>query len=101
MKQWAVSTIDNARKKLTDWCRECSRCEWHQIFRTIHFQSPGTPSISQTALAEQLGITRDQVRYALEQTNERFIELLRAAVADQVDAEIEIDDELRELEELL
>ena len=101
MKQWAISTIETVQRKLADWCRDCNRTDWHQVFQANHFQSPGTPTISQTALAEQMGISRDQVRYALEQTNQRFVELLRAEIADQVDFGVDINEELRELEDLL
>ena len=48
-------------------------------------------------LAAELGVTRDQVRYAIDRTNQKFRELLRAEVAEQVGADSEIDDEIREI----
>ena len=101
MKQWALSTIEVAQQKLTEWCKARDRSAWHRIFQAVHFPPLGTPTLSQTALAEKMGVSRDQVRYALEQTNQQFIEILRAEVASQVDSDANVDGELQQLEELL
>jgi hypothetical protein len=52
-------------------------------------------------LADQLHLSRDRVRYGLEEVNRRFVELLRAEVAEQIGAEEDLDTEIRELESLL
>jgi RNA polymerase sigma factor (sigma-70 family) len=101
MKQWALATIQAAQRKLEDWCRLNDRSSWYQMFQAVHFQPPGSPKLSQMALAGQMGVSRDQVRYALEQTNQQFIEFLRAEVAGQVDSDSHVDEELQQLEELL
>jgi hypothetical protein len=46
-------------------------------------------------------LSRDQIRYGLEQADRQFRELLRGEVADQVGCEAEIDEEIRELRRLL
>jgi sRNA-binding carbon storage regulator CsrA len=48
-----------------------------------------------------LHLTRDQVRYGLEAVNRRFVELLRAEVAEQVGPDEDLDTEIRELHSLL
>ena len=55
----------------------------------------------QEELARQLGMTRDQVRYALEQTKGWFRVLLRAEVRDHVDGDEDVGEEIRELLVLL
>jgi hypothetical protein len=52
-------------------------------------------------LGNQLGLSRDQVRYAREQTEQAFRVLLRREVRDQVRSEEQVGDEIRELMELL
>jgi len=46
-------------------------------------------------------MTREQVRHALKVVKDRFMRLLRAEVRDQVDSERDINEEIRELIELL
>jgi hypothetical protein len=67
----------------------------------MYFPSPGGPRITQQALADQLRMTRDQVRYGLEEVNRQFVELLRAEVAEQIGPDEDLDTEIRELESLL
>lgn len=38
-----------------------------------------------------MGVSRTQVRYALEQTNQQFVEFLRAEIASQVDSGANVD----------
>ena len=57
--------------------------------------------MKKTALAAHFGLSRDQVRYAVDQVNEQFVVLLRQEVADQVGTSADIDAEIRELESLL
>jgi DNA-binding transcriptional regulator LsrR (DeoR family) len=59
------------------------------------------PRITQQALAERLHVSRDQVRYGLEEVHRQFIEFLRAEVADQVGPDGDLDTEIRELQALL
>lgn len=101
MRQWAQSVIDNCVTRLEAWCREKGHVIWHEIFMEVHFPAPGTRRVSQQALARRRQLSRDQVRYALDQTNRQFVELLRAEVTDQVGSNDEIDAEITDLERLL
>jgi DNA-directed RNA polymerase specialized sigma24 family protein len=101
MRQWARSVIDNVRRRLEAWCQERGRPDWFQVFSAVHFPASGQTKISQQSLAEQLHLSRDQIRYGLDEANARFIQLLRAEVGEQVDSDADIDAEIRELEALL
>jgi len=101
MRQWARAVIANVRQSLELWCLGKGRPDWYAIFGAIHFPPPGERPPTQEALAERFRVTRDQVRYALEETNRQFIKLLRAEVADQVGSEGDVEAEIRELDALL
>jgi hypothetical protein len=101
MQQWARSVIAHVQQCLETWCCNRGRPDWYRIFCQLYFPSPGSPRISQQAIADQLHLSRDQVRYGLEEVNRRFVELLRAEVAEQIGSEEDLDTEIRELESLL
>jgi hypothetical protein len=101
MQQWARSVIAHVQQGLELWCASRGRPDWYRIFCQICFPPPGCPRTSQQTLAEELHLSRDQVRYGLEEVNRRFVELLRAEVAEQIGAEEDLDTEIRELESLL
>ena len=52
-------------------------------------------------MAERFGFTRDQIRYALEQTSWHFAEFLRAELVGQVDSASNLEAEIQELQRLL
>jgi DNA-directed RNA polymerase specialized sigma24 family protein len=101
MKQWAKSVVANSRNNLEAWCRQQGRTDWFEIFTSMHFFDSDTQRPTQQALADRLRISRDQVRYGMEETTRQFAEFLRAEVAEQVESSGEIDDEIRELETLI
>jgi len=101
MRQWAQAVIANVRRRLELWCYSKDRPDWCEIFSAIHFPPPGTTRITQQELADRFRLTRDQVRYAIEEVNRQFIALLRAEVGEQVHSEAETDSEIGELQHLL
>ena len=101
MQQWARSVIAHVQQCLETWCCHRGRPDWYRIFCQVYLPSPGSPRISQQAMADQLHLSRDQVRYGLEEVNRRFVELLRAEVAEQIGSEEDLETEIRELESLL
>ncbi len=101
MKKWAQAVIGNVRTHLEAWCRSKNRCEWYDVFSTIHFPSPNDARPTQLGMAERFNMTRDQIRYGLEQTESQFVEFLRAEVAEQVGSVEDIEIEIGELERLL
>lgn len=101
MQQWARSVITHVRHCLETWCTDRGRPDWYRIFCQVYFPEPGRPRSSQRAIGDQLHMTREQVRYGLEEVNRQFVELLRAEVADQIGPDEDLDTEIRELESLL
>ena len=101
MQQWAQAVIAHVQRCLESWCAEQGRPDWYQMFCQVYFPSPGKPRVTQQALADQLHVTRDQVRYGLEGVNRQFLELLRAEVAEQAGEGVDLDTEIRELQSLL
>jgi len=77
------------------------RPDWYRMFCAVYFPSPGSPRITQQALADQLHVTRDQVRYGLEEVHRQFVQFLRAEMADQIGSHDDLDTEIRELQALL
>ncbi len=101
MRQWAKAVIASTCQRLEAWCQERKRSAWYDVFRLLRFPEPGTRGPSQESLAEQLGISRDQVRYAATETSDQFAELLRQEIAGQVESGLDIEQELNDLQELL
>jgi DNA-directed RNA polymerase specialized sigma24 family protein len=101
MQQWAHAVIDNVRRSVQAWCIARGRPDWYRIFHAVHFPDAGSPKFTQQALADDLHVSRDQIRYGLEEVQGKFIEFLKNELADQVDSEDDLDKEILELEQLL
>jgi RNA polymerase sigma factor (sigma-70 family) len=101
MQQWARSVIADVQQCLETWCSNRGRPDWYRIFCQVYLPAAGSPRISQQTLADQLHLSRDQVRYGLEEVNRQFVELLRAEVAEQIGSGEDLDTEIRDLESLL
>ncbi|MEI8372861.1 MAG: hypothetical protein WCJ35_08510 [Planctomycetota bacterium] len=101
MRYWAQALVEEVRGELDAWCRQRGRPDWSAIFTAHHFPAAGCEGLTQHALAERFRSSRDQIRYALEQTNQEFARLFREAVASQVASDEEIDAEIRDIERLL
>ncbi len=97
MRQWAQALVADVRNELEVWCRSHGRPDWYEIFCAHHFPPPGEGRMSQEDLAARLRCSRDQLRYALQQTASLF----RAAIVSQVTSDDEVDAEIRDIEQLL
>jgi RNA polymerase sigma-70 factor (ECF subfamily) len=100
MKQWAKAVIGQVQSELRAWAESKGRPDWHSIFDAHHFPPPGEPRPSQQALATKFAVTREQVKYAIEQMDAQFVETLRTVVVDQTGGG-DVDVEICELERLL
>jgi len=49
------------------------------------------------ALAKRFDLTREQVRYAVDQVEKRYKRLLRQEIRDQVGADVDVEEEIRKL----
>jgi hypothetical protein len=70
---------------------------WFEVFRAARYQDQSADRPTQQGLAEQFALSRDQVRYILEQVDKRFRRLLRAELRDQASSEEEVDEEFNQL----
>ena len=68
IKQWAKAIINNAQRYLEIWCESKKRPDWHQVFLRTHFPPAGTLRLTQQSMAQRFHLTRDQIRYTLQQT---------------------------------
>jgi len=101
MSKWAHALLDEVCAELKSWCAGRGRPEWYQIFADHHFPPSEHQRETQDHLAARFQCSRDQIRYAIEQTNNQFINLFRTAVAEQVGSPADIDAEIQEIEQLL
>jgi len=100
MRQWAAALVAEVRRRLRKLCADRDRADWYDVFAAAH-GIDGDAGATQQALADRFAMTRDQVRYALEQVQRWFVVLLRAEVRDHVDCDADVGDEIRELLALL
>ncbi len=99
-KAWKTALLQTVRRNLEAHYAAASDPEERQryaIFAALHFVERADDRPTQDALAARFGITRDQVRYAVEQVRKRSERLLRQEIRDQVGAEEDVEDEIRKL----
>jgi len=101
MRQWAGAVIATVMARLRGWCDEQGRPDWYLMFEATHWPQPGRKRIAQRKTAEHFSVTRDQVRYALEQTQEKFVLLMREELREQVSEDSELETEVAELQSLV
>lgn len=101
MRQWARSVVGNVRRRLKIWCADNGRPDWYRVFAAFNLLGDVGPRMTQEGIARKLNLSRDQVRYALAQTKQQFVDLLHAEIADQVGSSADIGEEIQELEQLL
>ena len=101
MQQWARAVIANVQRNLEAWCILRGRPDWYRMFCAMYFPEPGDLRVTQQELASRLRVSRDQVRYGLEEVNRQFTGLLRTEVGDQIGPDDDLDVEIHELQALL
>lgn len=97
LRQWAIHLVAEVRRRLKVMCVQKGREAWYGLFEAQQTLEPWTEAPSTAELARRTGLTHDQVRYALEQTQQWFRALLRKEVREQVGSDEEVGDEIREL----
>jgi DNA-directed RNA polymerase specialized sigma24 family protein len=101
MKQWAVALVRSIQEQLKRRCEDAGKPKYYAIFAARFIEADSDIHVTREALAEQFGLTLDQVRYALDQTRDWFAELLRAEVRQHVTSDEEVGQEIRDLMDLL
>ncbi len=99
-KEWKVALLRTVRDNLGALYAAASDAAERQrfaIFAATHFVERREDQPTEEALAERFGVSRDQVRYALEQVRKRWERLVRQEVRDQVGADVDVEEEVRKL----
>lgn len=96
MRHWAQAVIAGVLESLRQLYAGTGRQNWFELFMAARQEDA-----TQDALGQRFGMTRDQVRYAVDQVEKRFRRLLLAEVRDQVHEENAVEDEAGELFKLL
>jgi DNA-directed RNA polymerase specialized sigma24 family protein len=99
-KQWKADLLAAVRRNLQAIYEGGGKPDKRQpfeIFAAYYFVDRLEDQPTQEALAARFGVSRDQVRYALEVVAKRYRHLLRQELRDQGYSEEELDGEIRKL----
>jgi len=99
MRQWARDLLKDVDRRLKNLCAQKGWAAWYDVCEA-RAGTGGKPP-TQQQLAERFGLTRDEVRSALDKVPQWCQVLLRAEVRRHVGSEDEVDDEVRDILELL
>lgn len=100
MKRWSLTLVDRVRDNVRGECLAEGREAWYELFAANAMPDVEAKS-SQSALARKFGLSRDQVRYRLEQVRRRFDRSFRIELRCDGCSENEVAAEVRELMDLL
>lgn len=95
--QWKAKVLAAVRASLWAYYEGLNKSqEWKrfEIFAAFHFVDRIEDQPTQEALAAHFGVSRDQVRYALEVGGKRYARFVRQELRDQVSSEEEVDEDL-------
>lgn len=98
-KQWKADVLAAVRRSLHDFyhgLNSAARRDF-DIFAARHVLDGNQSPPTQEALAERFGVTRDQVRTALQKVGKRYEHFLRQELRDQLGTEADIDVEIKAL----
>jgi RNA polymerase sigma-70 factor (ECF subfamily) len=98
--QWKAKVLAAVREGLRAYYQGLNKPKaWqrYEIFAAFQFVDRSEDQPTQEALAARFGVSRDQVRYALDEVGKRHARLVRQELRDQVSSEAELEEELRDL----
>jgi RNA polymerase sigma-70 factor (ECF subfamily) len=98
-REWAVSVVNRALTALEKDQQTEGRSEAHAVLKP--WLLGDVEGLTQAAAAERLGWTENAVRVAVHRLRRRFRDLVRAEIAQTVDGEAAVQEELRYLLEVL
>jgi len=93
-REWALQTIAGALQSLRDEMVKAGKSEQFDALKAC---LTGEDEITRQEMAARLDMTDGAVRVAVHRLRRRYRELLRAAVAETVSNEADLDDEMRYL----
>jgi RNA polymerase sigma-70 factor (ECF subfamily) len=94
-RRWALTLLDQTVAKLRDEFATRGKLEQFEHLKAYLGGDPSTAPYAQ--IASELGTTEGAVKVAVHRLRQRCRELLRAAIAETVSGQEDIDEELREL----
>lgn len=93
-REWALETVAGALKALRDEMADTGKSDQ---FDALQGSLTGEGELPRQELAVRLGMSEGAVKVAVHRLRRRYRELLRAAVAETVGSEADLDDEMRYL----
>lgn len=93
-REWALETTTGALQTLRD---EMVNAGKSKQFEVLKGNLTGQNELSRAALALQLNMSEGAVKVAVHRLRHRYRQLLRAAIAETVSNEADLDDEMRYL----
>ena len=93
-REWALETVAGALRALSD---EMANAGKREQFDALRSSLTGEEDSSREQIAERLDMSEGAVRVAVHRLRQRYRTLLRAAVAETVSSEADLDDEMRYL----
>jgi DNA-directed RNA polymerase specialized sigma24 family protein len=96
MRRWAVGLVEHVRRQVEQEMEAQGQTFRYRLFEAARLAEPGS-EVSQVALAKEHGLSRDQVRYALEQVREALCRAFRHELRLDGCSPVEVEAELAEL----
>jgi RNA polymerase sigma factor (sigma-70 family) len=93
-REWALETIAGALKALRD---EMTKAGKGEQFDALKSSLTGEDELPREEIAARLEMSEGAVKVAVHRLRQRYRKLLRAAVAETVSGEADLDDEMRYL----
>ncbi len=93
-REWALETVAGALRVLRD---EMAKAGKHDQFEALKSSLTGEDQLPRREIASRLHMSDGAVKVAVHRLRRRFRELLRAAIAETVSNEADLDDEMRYL----
>jgi len=97
-REWALETVAGALQALRDEMVKAGKSEQ---FDALKGSLTGEDGSTREEIAARLDMREDAVKVAVHRLRKRYRELLRAAIAETVSNEADLDDEMRYLVEVL
>ncbi len=97
-REWAMETVAGALRALRDEMAEGGKSEEHEALRGC---LTGEEELPRRQIAQRLGISEGAVNVAVHRLRQRYGKLLRAAIAETVSSEADLEDEMRYLVAIL
>lgn len=99
-RAWKTGLLQSVRDNLEAHYVALSDAQERQrfeIFAALNFVERDEDRPTLDELAEHFGLTRDRVRYAIDQVRKRSERLLRQEIRDQVGPDVDVEQEMRKL----